>query len=129
MDWIEFPSLSRGQLLTIKKTIDGSFKDFTRAYGDYIDSFFNPLQDFLIFLENLMINSPWPLVLLAFALVVYLLSRRISITIGTVGALVFIGVFYTLCTGLAIPLIGIPSLQAWTASTKSVRRSACFLCS
>lgn len=119
MDWIEFPSLSRGQLLTIKKAVDGSFKDFTRAYGDYIDSFFNPLQDFLIFLENLMINSPWPLVLAAFALVVFLLSRRISITIGTVVALTLIGVFglwedtmrtvamVTVCTMLAI-VLGIP---------------------
>jgi glycine betaine/proline transport system permease protein len=119
MDWIEFPSLSRGQLLEIKKTIDGSFKAFTREYGDYIDSFFDPLQDFLIFLENLMINSPWPLVLAAFALVVFLLSRRVSITIGTVLALAMIGVFglwedtmrtvamVTVCTLLAI-VLGIP---------------------
>ncbi|WP_298961137.1 proline/glycine betaine ABC transporter permease [uncultured Roseibium sp.] len=119
MDWIEFPSLSRGTLLTIKKTIDGSFKEFTRAYGDIIDKMFDPLQDFLIFLEQLLINSPWPIVLAAFAVIIFLLSRKVSIVIGTVVALVLIGVFglwedtmrtvamVTVCTMLAI-VLGIP---------------------
>ena len=119
MDWTEFPSLSRGQLLEIKKAVDGSFKAFTREYGDHIDSFFNPLQDFLVFLERLMINSPWPVVLAVFGLFVFLLSRRISITISTVLALSAIGVFglwedtmrtvamVTVCTMLAI-VLGIP---------------------
>lgn len=119
MDWIEFPSLSRGDLLTIKKTVDGSFKDFTRAYGDVIDKMFDPLQDFLVFLEHLLINSPWPAVLVVFAGIVYLMSRKLSITAGTVIALVLIGVFglwedtmrtvamVTVCTMLAIAF-GIP---------------------
>ncbi|WFE92421.1 proline/glycine betaine ABC transporter permease [Roseibium porphyridii] len=119
MDWIEFPSLSRGNLLAIKKTIDGSFKEFTRAYGDIIDRMFDPLQDFLIFLEQLLINSPWPIVLAAFAVIIFLLSRKVSIVIGTVVALVLIGVFglwedtmrtvamVTVCTMLAI-VLGIP---------------------
>lgn len=119
MDWIEFPSLGRTDLLAIKKTIDGSFRGFTRTYGDYIDNFFNPLQDFLVFLENLLINSPWPIILAVFALAVYFLSRKISVSVGTVLALVFIGVFglwedtmrtvamVTVCTLLAI-VLGIP---------------------
>lgn len=119
MDWIEFPSLSRGSLLTIKKTIDGSFKEFTRAYGDLIDKFFDPLQDFLVLLERLLITSPWPLVLAFFAGIVFLMSRKVSITVGTVIALALIGVFglwedtmrtiamVTVCTLLAI-VLGIP---------------------
>ncbi|WP_299816210.1 proline/glycine betaine ABC transporter permease [uncultured Roseibium sp.] len=119
MDWIEFPSLSRGSLLTIKKTIDGSFKEFTRAYGDLIDKFFDPLQDFLVLLERLLITSPWPLVLAFFAGIVFLMSRKVSITVGTVIALSLIGVFglwedtmrtiamVTVCTLLAI-VLGIP---------------------
>ncbi|POF28500.1 ABC transporter permease [Roseibium marinum] len=119
MDWIEFPSLSRENMLTIKKTIDGSFKEFTRAYGDLIDKFFDPLQDFLVLLERLLITSPWPVVLAFFAAVVFLMSRKVSITIGTVVALSLIGVFglwedtmrtiamVTVCTMLAI-VLGIP---------------------
>ena len=52
----------------LKKGIDLSFKEFSRAYGDGIESFFDPLLYFLIWLEKLLVNSPWPLVIGAFAL-------------------------------------------------------------
>jgi len=119
MDWIEFPSLGRSDLLAIRKAVDGAFRDFTRAYGEYLERMFDPVQDFLVFLEHILINSPWPLILLVFATIVYLLSRNIKIVVGTVVALVLIGVFgmwentmrtiamVTVCTMLAI-LVGIP---------------------
>ncbi|GAA0776325.1 proline/glycine betaine ABC transporter permease [Roseibium denhamense] len=119
MDWIEFPSLGRSELLAIRKAVDGAFRDFTRAYGEYLERMFDPVQDFLVFLEHLLINSPWPIILIVFAAIVYLLSRSIKIAIGTVIALVLIGVFgmwentmrtiamVTVCTMLAI-FVGIP---------------------
>ncbi len=120
MDWLqEFPSLSRSNLLAIKKAVDGSFRDFTREHGDFIDQLFDPLQDFLVFLERLLIGSPWPVVLAVFAGIIFLLSRKVSITIGAVIALLLIGVFdmwedtmrtiamVTVCTMLAI-VLGIP---------------------
>lgn len=119
MDWTEFPSLSREQLLAIKKTVDGNFKAFTTEHGDFIKGLFEPLQDFLVFLEHLMIEAPWPIVLVVSAIAVFLLSRKISVAIGTVVALVLIGIFalwedtmrtlamVTVCTLLAI-VLGIP---------------------
>ncbi|MGX1495242.1 glycine betaine/proline transport system permease protein [Labrenzia sp. MBR-25] len=119
MDWTEFPSLTREQLLAIKKTVDGNFKAFTAEHGDFIKGLFDPLQDFLVFLEHLMIEAPWPIVLVVSAVAVFLLSRKISVVVGTVVALVLIGIFalwedtmrtlamVTVCTLLAI-VLGIP---------------------
>ena len=61
-----------------------SFKEFSRAYGDGIESFFDPLLHFLIWLEKLLVNSPWPLVIGVFALLAWIGSRSIKLVIGTV---------------------------------------------
>lgn len=119
MDWIEFPSLSRGALRDMRVAIDGSFREFTRTYGEFLENLFEPLQDFLIFLESLLIDSPWPIILAVLIGIVFLLSRDVKITLGSLVALVLIGVFgmwedtmrtiamVTVCTMLAI-VLGIP---------------------
>ncbi|MEP3049250.1 MAG: proline/glycine betaine ABC transporter permease [Roseibium sp.] len=119
MDLIDFPSLSRGTLRDLRITIDGGFKEFTRAYGETLEQIFEPVKIFLIWLESLLITSPWPLVLLALVGIVFALSRSWKITIGSVIALSLIGIFgmwddtmrtiamVTVCTLLAI-VLGIP---------------------
>ncbi len=53
MDWlVDFPSLGRGDLRDLRKGIDESFKNFTREYGDNIENFFDPLLQFLVWLEK-----------------------------------------------------------------------------
>lgn len=120
MDWIEFPSLSRGTLRDIRVTVDSGFKEFTRAYGETLEQVFEPVRIFLIWLEALLITSPWPLVLAALVGIVFALSRNWRITIGSLVALCLIGVFgmwedtmrtiamVTVCTMLAI-VVGIPT--------------------
>ena len=39
----KIPVMDRTALRELKKGIDLSFKDFSRAYGDGIESFFDPL--------------------------------------------------------------------------------------
>ena len=46
-----FPAMERQDLRDLKKGIDSSFRDFSRAYGDEIEGFFEPLLDFLVWLE------------------------------------------------------------------------------
>ena len=58
--------MARTALRELKKGIDSSFKEFSRAYGDGIEGFFDPLLHFLIWLEKLLVNSPWPLVCLLY---------------------------------------------------------------
>ena len=55
--------MDRDALRELKKGIDYSFKNFSREYGDAIEGFFDPLLSFLIFLEKLLVNTPWPIVI------------------------------------------------------------------
>ena len=44
MEWLdEFPTMERQGLRDLKKAIDLGFRDFSRAYGDGIEGFFEPL--------------------------------------------------------------------------------------
>ena len=49
----EFPEMGRQDLRDFKKAVDASFKSFSRNYGDAIESFFEPLLWFLVWLERL----------------------------------------------------------------------------
>ncbi|MEZ5702108.1 MAG: proline/glycine betaine ABC transporter permease [Burkholderiaceae bacterium] len=92
MSWLnEFPSLGSEQLSAMRRAIDGSFRAFTREYGEPLERLFDPLRDFLLFSEHLLTRTPWPVVVAVIALVAWLASRSAKITIGTVLTLLAIG--------------------------------------
>ena len=58
MDWLtEFPEMGRRDMRDFRKGIDQGFKDFTRTHGEDIESFFEPLLQFLIWLEKTIIGN------------------------------------------------------------------------
>ena len=89
----KIPEMDRESLRELKKGIDLGFKDFSRAYGDAIESFFDPLLFFLIWLEKLLITSPWPIVIAVFGLLAWIGSRSIKLVIGTMLCFLVIGYF------------------------------------
>ena len=89
----KIPVMDRTALRELKKGIDFSFKEFSRAYGDAIESFFDPLLYFLIWLEKLLVNTPWPIVIAVFGLLAWIGSRSIKLVIGTVVCFIVIGYF------------------------------------
>lgn len=118
--WLtDFPQMERGDLVTIRKYLDGAYRDFSREYGDVIESFFDPLLNFLIWFEKLLLQSPWWLVLGCLTGLVYLASRSLKLSAIVVAVMVVIGYFgmwdntmrtlsmITVCTLLAIAM-GIP---------------------
>ncbi len=120
MEWlIKFPHMPDGNLRDLKKAIDDGFRTFTRAYGDAIESFFDPLQFFLIHAERIMVRTPWPIVILVIALIAWLASRNRKIVTGCIATLLLIGYFdmwedtmktmsmIFVCTVLSI-IIGLP---------------------
>lgn len=75
----------------MKRLIDGSLKAFTREFGQAIEASFYPLSRALIFFEDLLTSTPWPLVILAFAAVAWSASRKWSLVIGVIVTFVAIG--------------------------------------
>jgi len=113
------PVMERIALLEMKKGIDLSFRQFSREYGDGIEAFFDPLLFFLVWLEKLLLNSPWPIIILAIAILAWFGSRSWKLVVGSAVAFMLIGYFgmwndcmatvaiITVCTTLCIA-VGIP---------------------
>ena len=91
--WTEIPSLGKRDLRDLKKSIDGSFKSFSRKYGAEIEAFFDPLYFFLVWLEKILIAAPWPIILILVAGLAYLGSRSWKLALGSVLSFVIIGYF------------------------------------
>ena len=80
----KIPVMEGTALRDLKKAIDLSFRDFSRAYGETIEGFFDPLLYFLIWLEKILVSTPWPIIIGIFGLLAWLGSRSIKLVIGTV---------------------------------------------
>jgi glycine betaine/proline transport system permease protein len=89
----EIPTMGRESLRDLKKGIDLNFKEFSRNYGDGIEGFFDPLLMFLVWLEKLLVNSPWPLVILVLAGLAWIGSRNLKLVAGTIACFLVIGYF------------------------------------
>ena len=115
----KFPVMERVSLLEMKKGIDLSFRLFSRKYGDAIESFFDPLLFFLVWLEKLLLSTPWPIIILVIAILSWFGSRSWKLVVGSSIAFMLIGYFgmwndcmatvaiITVCTIICI-VIGIP---------------------
>jgi glycine betaine/proline transport system permease protein len=92
MDWLfKFPQLDPEFLVSVKRSIDGSLRAFTRAYGDDLETLFYPLQRVLIFFEQLLSGAPWPIVILTFTAIAWLAARSWAVVAAVAGTLLAIG--------------------------------------
>ena len=89
----KFPVMERVSLLELKKGIDLSFRLFSRKYGDAIESFFDPLLFFLVWLEKLLLSTPWPIIILVVAMLAWFGSRSWKLVVGSSIAFMLIGYF------------------------------------
>jgi len=115
----KFPVMERVTLMELKKGIDLSFRLFSRKYGDAIESFFDPLLYFLVWLERLLLTTPWPIIILVIAVLAWFGSRSWVLVVGSSIAFMLIGYFgmwndcmatvaiITVCTIICIS-VGIP---------------------
>ncbi|QFY63061.1 proline/glycine betaine ABC transporter permease (plasmid) [Rhizobium grahamii] len=94
MDWFyNFPHMNDDALRGLKQSIDENFRAFTRAYGDGIESFFKPLQQFLIAAEKFMTQTPWPIITVLILVAAWFASRSLKIVLGCLLTLMIIGYF------------------------------------
>ena len=87
----EFPEMSRTDLRDFKKGIDEAFKSFTREWGVSIEDFFDPLLRILVWFEKLVVATPWPLMIVILAALVYAGARTWGLVAGTVVTLLVVG--------------------------------------
>jgi glycine betaine/proline transport system permease protein len=111
--------MERVSLMELKKGIDLSFRLFSRKYGDAIENFFDPLLYFLVWLEKLLLTTPWPIIILVIAVLAWFGSRSWTLVVGSSIAFMLIGYFgmwndcmatvaiITVCTIICIS-VGIP---------------------
>jgi len=115
----QFPVMERVPLMELKKGIDLSFRLFSRKYGDAIENFFDPLLFFLVWLEKLLITTPWPIIIIVIGILAWFGSRSWKLVVGSAIAFLLIGYFgmwndcmatvaiITVCTIICIA-VGIP---------------------
>ena len=132
MDFLdEFPTMDRQELRDLKKAIDLGFRNFSRAYGDALETFFEPLLYFMVWLEKLLIITPWPIIILIMAGLAWIGARSWPAVVGTVASFFVIGYFGmwedTMATlaiisvaTLVCIVIGIP-LGIWMARSDRVQ--------
>jgi glycine betaine/proline transport system permease protein len=89
----EFPALPRTILRDFKRAIDTGFKEFSRSYGEAIETFFYPLLKFLVFIEQLLLATPWPVFIGIVALLGYWATRSLKLVMGVIIALFVVGLF------------------------------------
>ncbi|MEC7596462.1 MAG: ABC transporter permease subunit [Pseudomonadota bacterium] len=78
-------------MMSSRNCVDAAFKDFTREFGNNIESFFDPLLTFLIVIEKLLLATPWPVFLAVAGVLAWLGSRSIKVSIGVMSAFFIIG--------------------------------------
>jgi len=115
----QFPVMERVSLMELKKGIDLSFRLFSRKYGDAIENFFDPLLFFLVWLEKLLLTTPWPIIISVICILAWFGSRSWKLVVGSAIAFILIGYFgmwndcmatvaiITVCTIICIA-VGIP---------------------
>ncbi|SCA57331.1 Binding-protein-dependent transport systems inner membrane component [Candidatus Terasakiella magnetica] len=92
--WLtDFPQMARSDLIAIRKGLDGAYRDFSRSYGDIIESIFDPLLYFLVWFEKLLLATPWWVVLIVITALVYLASRSWKMSGAVIVAFLAIGYF------------------------------------
>lgn len=92
--WLtQFPAMDRSDLVALRKSLDTGYRQFTRNYGEAVETFFDPLLYFLVWFEDLLISTPWIIVLAVILAISYGASRSIKLSCGVAAAFVLIGYF------------------------------------
>ena len=126
------PAIPR--MANIEKAIDGKFKDFISANGNIIEAISVPFRTLLVFTEQVMLYTPWWIVVGAILGIVYLLTHKnLKFTAYVALALGFIGFFNMwngamqtlsfmfVCTVICI-ILGIP-IGIWMSRSDRVQKA------
>ena len=131
-EWLlNFPAMTPDALRSVTRSIDAGYLSFSRAFGDAIERFFDPLLLLLIWFEQILLRTPWVIIILALGLIAYGASRNLRLVAGVLVAFLLIGYFgmwentmrtlaiILVCTVIAL-VIGIPT-GIWMSRSERVQ--------
>ncbi len=89
----KFPEMGRTELRDLKKGIDAGFREFSRAFGEDLEQVFHPLLMFLVWLEKMLLATPWPIIIIVMSALAWLGARSLWIVLGVIASFLAIGYF------------------------------------
>ena len=89
----EFPGLDKATLKLIRRTLDSSFFEFSRSYGELIENLLYPFQFLIDVSEAFFVDVPWRIVLAALTSICYFTTKHVKFTLVFVSILTSIGIF------------------------------------
>ena len=108
-----FPQLDKKIIVDIKKWIDNTFREFAGTWGEWFTELLSPVHWSLVYLERLLLATPWYIFLLLASLLIYRISRSYKLVLGFV---------------LSFCSIGLLGMWDDTMRTLSIVSVATFLC-
>ena len=91
-EWVfKFPELDQETRRGVERAIDESYRGFTQNYGKLLEQAFSPLLTVLVWFEEILLASPWWIVLGVMLALVHLAGRKRTLTAGVALALFAIG--------------------------------------
>lgn len=131
-EWLlQFPAMEPETLRSVTRSIDNTYLGFSRSFGDAIESFFDPLLYLLIWFEQILLNTPWLIILAVLGFIAFGASRSLRLVAGILIAFLLIGYFgmwentmrtlaiILVCTLIAL-MIGIP-VGIWMSRSDRVQ--------
>ena len=131
-EWLlQFPAMEPETLRSVTRSIDNTYLGFSRSFGDAIESFFDPLLYLLIWFEQILLNTPWLIILAVLGFIAFGASRNLRLVAGILIAFLLIGYFgmwentmrtlaiILVCTLIAL-MIGIP-VGIWMSRSDRVQ--------
>ena len=86
-----FPQLDKSTIVEIKKAIDTAFRNFASSWGETLTDVLSPIHWLLVYLEKLLLFTPWYLFLLLVSILIWHVSRNYKLVIGSILSLICIG--------------------------------------
>ena len=108
-----FPQLDKSTIVSIKKSIDNTFREFAGSWGEWFTELLSPIHWSLIYSERFLLATPWYLFLFFTSLLIFYIARSYKLVAG------FLASFY---------LIGLLGMWDDTMRTLSIVSVATFLC-
>jgi len=88
---MNFPSLDRQTITSLKKSIDATFREFAANWGEWFTELLSPVHWLLIHFEKLLLATPWWAFLVLTSLLLWKVTENWKLILGFLISFILIG--------------------------------------